>query len=231
MTSSNSGGSLFGDVIEWFLSRVGDRRQYKRRAGAYHLWWQYEADKVKPGIGMEISANGLVFIIQEPIPTPEFTLVCRIRDRKIPIRVRTVRDDIVDHKGAKWHRYMVNFTGIAADNWDLVVRYVNDTPEMPDRRKMQNQEMHENVDDAYRLLPMVVQEKIVAQLVEANKLEAPKPGQSPLLKLFYGGVQKKGDGGVYHRFNVHSRIKVNDEIMAYDTRFLIDEQGGVMAIK
>lgn len=224
--------SPFGDVIEWFLSRIGDRRQYKRRPGAFHVWWQYEApDKFKPGIGMEISASGLVFIMEEPIPNPEYTLVVRIRETRIPIRVQTVRTDRVDHNGKKWHRYMVNFTGISADHWDLIVRHINDTAEPPDRRKMQNQQMHENIDDAYRLLPMAIQGKIVEKLVEQKKLEAPKPGVQPLLKLFYGGVSKKPDGSMLHRFNVHSRIKVNDDVMAYDTRFLIDEAGNITVLK
>lgn len=231
MTAGSNSGGLFGDVIDWFLTRIGDRRQYKRRPGAFHLWWQYEPDKTKAGIGMEISANGLVFIIQEPIPVAEYTLVCRIRDTKIPVRVKTVRADLVDNKGAKWHRYMCNFTGISADNWDLIIRYVNDTPEPPDRRRMQNQEMNDHVDDAYRLLPMAIQQKIIDKLIEQKKLEAPKPGQSPLLKMFYGGVSKKPDGSTLHRFNVHSRIQVGEEVMAYDTRFLIDEGGNIQVLK
>jgi len=96
---------------------------------------------------------------------------------------------------------------------------------------MQNQQMQENVADAYRLLPLAIQQKIVEKLVEQKKLEAPKPGVQPLLKLFYGGVSKKPDGATLHRFNVHSRIKVNDEVMAYDTRFLIDEAGNITALK
>ena len=230
MTPNSS--SVFGDVIEWFLNRVGDRRQYQRKAGAFHLWWIYELpDKTKPGIGLEVSANGLVFIFPEPILAPEYTLLCRIRDRKIQLRVKTIRNDKVDHKGAKWHRYMCEFKGVAADDWDLIVRYVNDTPEAPERRKMGNQEMGDHVDDAYRLLPMSIQQKIIDILVEQKKLELPKPGTSPLLKLFYGGVSKKGDGAVLHRFNVHSRIKVNEETMAYDTRFLVDEAGEVQILK
>ncbi|MDQ6929564.1 MAG: PilZ domain-containing protein [Candidatus Eremiobacteraeota bacterium] len=223
--------SVFGDVIDWFLHRGGDRRQRQRRNAAFHLWWLYELpDKTKPGIGLEVSATGLVFIFPENIAAPEYTLICSIREKKIRLRARTVRTDAVEHKGAKWTRYQCEFTGIAADDWDLIVRYVNEVPE-PDRRKIGNQEVTETVDDAYRLLPMAIQNKIMAMLIAQKKLEAPKPGVSPLLKLFYGGASKKGDGTVAHRFNVHSRIKVNDETMAYDTRFLVDESGAVAILK
>ncbi|GAC1656593.1 MAG: hypothetical protein NVS9B12_08330 [Vulcanimicrobiaceae bacterium] len=230
MTPNSS--SVFGEVIEWFLSRVGDRRQYQRRPGAFHIWWQYEPpNKTKPGIGLELSANGLVFILPEEISAPEYTLICRIRERRIPVRVRTIRSDRVDHKGSMWNRYMVEFAGIAADDWDLIIRYVNDVPENRQRRKMGNQEMAEGTDDAYRLLPVKIQNKIIELLAAQKKLVVPKPGTAPLLKLFYAGVSKKPDGAVLHRFNVHSRIKTESDVMAYDTRFLVDESGDVQILR
>lgn len=37
-----SGGSILGDIVEWFLGRCGDRLQYKRRAGTLHLYDAYQ---------------------------------------------------------------------------------------------------------------------------------------------------------------------------------------------
>ncbi|HEY8322255.1 MAG TPA: hypothetical protein VIG46_10765 [Candidatus Baltobacteraceae bacterium] len=225
--------SALGDVLEWFLTRIGDRRQYKRRPGAFHLWWQADpkdASKSVAGRGIELSPNGLVFIIPTAIAAPEYTLIAAIRDHKIPIRVKTVRGDTVEHQGKRWHRYMVSFQGVSADDWDLIVRYVNDTPEPADRRKMQNQEMAEQTDDAYRLLPMAIQNKIIQTLVRSGKLEAPKPGQTPLLKLFYGGLVKQAGKPPAHRFNVHSRVVKDGEVFAYDSRFLVDDEGNVAAM-
>ena len=223
------GGSMFGDMIEWFLGRAGDRRQYKRRSGAFHLWYQPnpkdESTRVQ-AVGVEISPNGLMYLIEQPVTATEYTVVAAIRDTKIPLRVKAVRNDQVQHQGKTWNRYMVTFLGVAADHWDTIVRYVNDEPE-PDRRKMQNQEISEKVDDAYRLLPLALQEKIVTMLVTQNKLDAPKSGQTPLLKLFYGGLVKRAGQKPAHRFNVHSRVKKGDEMVAYDTRFLISEDGQI----
>jgi hypothetical protein len=122
---------------------------------------------------------------------------------------------------------MGEFIGVAADHWDMIVRYVADAPEPPNRRKMQNQEMGDKVDDAYRLLPMALQQKIIQMLVSQQKLEEPKHGQTPLLKLFYGGLVKRAGHPDAHRFNVHSRIRKNDETIAYDTRFLITDAGEI----
>lgn len=225
-------GSMFGDIIEWFLGRAGDRRQYKRRTGAFHLWYQpdpTDAKNLRQGIGLEISPNGLMFIVPDPITATEFSLIVRLREQNIPLRVRHVRSDQIQHQGKMWNRYMGEFLGVAADHWDAIVRYVNDEPEV-DRRKMQNQEPSDRVDDAYRLLPMALQQKIIDMLVSQNKLEAPKPGQTPLLKLFYGGLVKRSGGKPGHRFNVHSRVQRNDEMVAYDTRFVVGEDGEIVLV-
>lgn len=222
--------SVVGDVLEWFLSRVGDRRQYKRRVGAFPVAWQVDPNDAKKnatGVGTEISPNGLVFLMQPAIAAKEFSLIVVLREHRIPVRVKVVRADQVDHQGKHWNRYMVSFQGVSADDWDLIVRYVNDTPEPADRRKMQNQEMADQTDDAYRLLPMAIQNKIIGMLVSSHKLEEPRHGQTPLLKLFYGGLVKQAGKPPGHRFNVHSRIVKDGEVFAYDSRFLVDDAGNV----
>lgn len=224
---------MFNDIIEWFLGRAGDRRQYRRRAGAFHVWWQPDAadeKNRKAGIGLEISASGMMFLLNESINQPEYTLVVRLRDHNIPLRVKHMRNDHVQHDGKTWNRYMGEFVGIAADHWDAIVRYVNDTPEPVDRRKMANQVMSEKVDDAYRLLPLAIQQKIVELLVAQHKLDMPKPGQTPLLKLFYAGLIKRPGHKPAHRLNVHSRIRRNEETVAYDSRFLISEDGEITSV-
>jgi hypothetical protein len=228
----SSPGNLFGGIIEWFLGRAGDRRQYKRKSGAFPIWYQpdpHNTQVLKQGVGLEISPNGLMFILVETIDAREYTVIARVRDQNIPLRVKCVRTDQVQHQNATWNRYMCEFTGIAADHWDAIVRYVNDEPDA-DRRKMQNQELHERVDDAYRLLPLALQQRITQMLVSQNKLEMPKPGQTPLLKLFYGGLVKRPGHVPAHRFNVHSRVKRGDEMLAFDTRFLIAEDGEITVL-
>jgi hypothetical protein len=228
----SSPGSIFGDVIEWFLGRVGDRRQYKRRVGAFHVWYQPDPTDPglrKAGVGLEISPNGIVFIMEDAIEARNFNLIARLRDQNLTLRVRRIRSDDIQQQGSVWHRYMCEFVGIAADDWDAIVHYVNNEID-PDRRKMQHQTLGENVDDAYRLLPLMLQQKLVAMLVAQEKLEPPKPGQEPLLRLFYGGLVVRTGQIPAHRVNVHSRIKRDDGMIAYDTRFLIAEDGAITVL-
>ncbi|MDP9025809.1 MAG: hypothetical protein M3N13_10600 [Candidatus Eremiobacteraeota bacterium] len=220
---------MFNDVVDWFLSRAGDRRQYRRRSGAFHLWCLCEEGntaKTQQGIGLEISANGIMFLLADPVGLPQYSLIARLRDRNLRLDVRHIRSDEVEYQGKTWQRHMGEFTGTSAANWDAIARYVNDEPE-PERRKMQNQEMGQRVDDAYDLLPAALQKTIVDTLVSQKRLEAPREGQTPLLKLFYGGLVKRHGEIPAHRFNVHSRLKHNDDMIAYDTRFLISEDGSI----
>ncbi|MGZ6232505.1 MAG: hypothetical protein ACXWNH_03985 [Vulcanimicrobiaceae bacterium] len=200
----------------------GSARDEKRHVGPFHVWCHSAADgRATPGVGMEISARGFAFAITAAIPSPEFNMTIGLRNQKIPVRVRAVNSDRIQRQGKLWYRYAVEFTGISADHWDLVVRFINDAPEPAERT------VEERVDDAYRLLPLAIQEKIIGILVGQHKLEPPKPGQIPLMKLFYGGLQKQADGAPLHRFNVHSRISINDEVIPYDTPFLIGDDGTV----
>jgi len=215
---------MFNDIIEWFTGR-DDRQHDKRRSGAFHLWWQPDRNdpkNLRPGIGVEISPAGLTFIIPDRIPGAECNLVLRIREHTIPVRLKIARADHVPYQGKTWNRYAAEYLGIAADHWDMIVRYVNDTPEPVDRKPEAAK-----MDDAYRMLPLALQKKIVDMLVQRHKLEQPKPGQTPLLKLFYVGVVKRPGQKPAHRFNVHSRIKINDEMMAYDTQFTISDDGEI----
>ncbi len=218
---------MFDNIVDWFLGRPVDRRQHKRRTGAFHLWWQPDPanpKNLKQGIGLDISAGGVSFILPEAIPQAEFTLILRLREQNIPVRTKRLRVDEVQHQGKTWHRYNVEFSGISADHWDRIVRYVDDAPEPENKAKKEIDEKAQQSDDAYRLLPMAIQQRIIAMLVEKNRLDAPKPHQTPLMKLFYGG-QFVHNGKKAHRFNVHSRAQGKDEMIAYDTRFIVTEDG------
>ncbi len=69
---------------------------------------------------------------------------------------------------------MGEFAGIAADNWDHICRYVNEEDEPQDRRKMQNQEMAKQTDDAYRRLLLWWARQTLRQAARAPR-QRPQP--------------------------------------------------------
>ena len=216
---------MLQSVIEWFLSRAGDRRQYRRRAAAFPVRWN---DCL--GVGSEISPNGIVFLIPETIPTNDYELTVRLPEREVTLRATHVRGDRVEHEGRTLNRYVAEIAGISADDWDAIARYVNEDGAETTRRQMQNQPMHDKVDDAYRLLPLPLQNRLVSELVAAGRLEAPVPGRSPRIKVFYGGLTRMPGIGIAHRFNAHTRIEIDGTLMAFDTRFLVGENGEITRV-
>ena len=177
------------------------------------------------GVGAEISPNGLMFLIAETIPTNDYELTVRLPDGEVTLRVKHVRGDTVEHEGKTLNRYVGEFTGISANDWDAIARYVNEEPAASNRRQMQNQPMHDKVDDAYRLLPIALQKRLVAELVAAGRLDEATAGRAPLLKVFYGGLTRLPGIGIAHRFNAHTRVEKDGVLTAYDTRFLVGENG------
>src|SRR5471032_3356558 len=75
-------------------------------------------------------------------------------------------------------------------------------------------------DYAYRLLPMGVQKRIGDILMQNKRLAPESDPRNPLLRMKYLG-SKAGK----HRFAVHSRVAVADEMQQYDSAFTVDETG------
>jgi hypothetical protein len=113
------------------------------------------------------------------------------------------------------HRYFCTFTAIAADDWDAVVRYVENKPEP------QKIVLPKRSDDEFRSLPETVQDAIVEQLVRAKRLEAPAPGTVPLIRMVAGTIRDLGQGRSAQDVLIHSRVKAGDEMRAFDTRFRV----------
>lgn len=203
-----------------------DRRAHERKATAFPVRWLKDENTHVDGAGQEVSPTGALFILKEKPPTPEFTIMMKLDERMMTVRVMTLRHDQMSQGGTTWHRFATKFAGIAADDWDAVCRYVNGQPLEVASKAAEELQAAPKQDDAFRLLPLAVQKQIVDTLVSMNHLAQPGEGQAPLLRMTYSGPVKRG-GKEIHRCLVHSRLEIDGEIRQYDTTFLIDEQGKV----
>lgn len=206
---------------------MGDRRHYARKHEPFSAWWVVDEKTAKPAMGQEISASGVQLVFKDEPPKGEFNLLLQVNERRIKARVTIAWSDKAEDSGATLHRVGCKFSGISADDWDFLVRYVNDTPEPADKLASELEELKNHPDDAYRLIPQAIQLKIVDMLVARNRLAPPAANQTPLIKMFYGGCQTRADGKKTYRLSVHSRLKSEDETLAFDTRFTIEETGDV----
>lgn len=209
-------------TMQLFDSLFGRREQRwfdNGAAGARH--GKFQAQALSGGrkisvLGMTVSREGLAFVSQLQLVETELQLTFVLRERMIPSRVHVEQGEAMQAPDRIVHRYFCTFTAIAADDWDAVVRYVENKPE-----PKKSDAAPPRADDEFRSLPAAIQSAIVGQLVRVKRLSPPAPGTVPLIRMIAGRVHELGQGRTAQDVLIHSRIKVEDGMQAYDTRFRV----------
>jgi hypothetical protein len=173
-------------------------------------------------VGTTLCRQGLAFFSPVRFAETELHVDFAVRSRTVKTRVRVERGEVVRSPQRTVHRYYCSFTGIAADDWDAVVRYVDDIPEPPPAAAAAPVP-----DDAFRAFPSAVQNEIVDQLVRKKRLSAPRPGHAPLMRVRAYLPRDLGEGRSVRDVSVHSRIVIDHHTKAYDTRFRVYSNGTV----
>jgi hypothetical protein len=173
-------------------------------------------------VGTTLCRQGLAFFSPVRFAETDLHVDFAVRSRIVKTRVRVERGEVVQSAKRVVHRYFCSFTGIAADDWDAVVRYVDDIPEPPPPAAAAPV-----VDEAFREFPSAVQNEIVELLVGKKRLSAPRPGAAPLIRVRAYLPRDLGEGRSVRDVSVHSRIVIDHRTHAYDTRFRVYANGTV----
>lgn len=168
-----------------------------------------------PVLGTTVSREGIAFVSPTQIATAELQLAFVLGERTIPSRVRLDKGEAMQAPERIVHRYFCTFVAIAADDWDAVVRYVENKPEPKPL------EVTAKPDNEFRSLPVAVQNGIVEHLVRTKRLAPRTPGTVPLIRLTPGAIRDLGDGRSTQDVLIHSRVAVDQEMRSYDTRFRV----------
>jgi hypothetical protein len=166
-------------------------------------------------VGTTVSREGVAFVSPLQLAVPELAFTFTLRERTIPSRIRLDKGEPMQSPERIVHRYFCTFVAIAADDWDAVVRYVENKPEP---KKV---DFTPKADEEFRALPVAIQNAIVEHLVRAKRLVPPTSGTVPLIRLTAGSIRDLGNGRTTQDVLIHSRILVDGETRAYDTRFRI----------
>jgi len=184
------------------------------RPGKFHGFAISDGRRI-PVLGTTVSREGVAFVCPKQLAETELSFTFQLRQRTIPSRVHVDQCDAMQAPERVVHRYFCSFTAIAADDWDAVVRYVENKPEP------KHVEFQKKTDDEFRALPSVVQNAIVEALVRAKRLNQPAPGTVPLIRMVAGSVRDLGQGRTSQDVLIHSRVKIEDAMLSYDTRFRV----------
>jgi hypothetical protein len=218
--------SFSDKLLGWFTRRDSNRRKYPRKAK--HYWATVSADggqTRKPAIGIDISGGGVCVLTQEPVVRDEFELYATLESRPVRARTRSVWQDTGMHAGKQVWRYGAVFTGIAADDWDAIIRYTFDLEVNEGNKALADLEaVRMTPDDANRLFPAELQQKLLTMLVDRRRLAPLQDNITPLVQYFYSGVTRRKNA-MYHELTIESRVSGSEDVETYETSFLFDEAG------
>jgi hypothetical protein len=222
---------MLDELLGWFTGKEPNRRKYPRKRKPYRATVSVDSGvSQKPAIGLDISGGGLCLLTQEPTGRDEFEIRATIESRVLRMRGKSVWQDTVSHQGKSVWRYGMRFTGISADDWDAIIRYTTDKP-VADANKAQEElvSVRMTPDDASRLLPVALQRRLLAMLVERRRLAPVLENVTPLVQYFYSGVVRYNNELV-HRITIQSKVVGPEGAEMYETRFVFDDAGANIQI-
>ncbi len=212
---------MFNSISEALSGKSKEHRRYPRKKMVFKFVWLRGGERV-PGVGTELSEGGCLIATREA-PPKEFDAIIDLGKRQVPLRLRTVRGGEFTREGTRWMGLGCAFSGIAADDYDALVRVLKNIPETGNAVRA-DLAKKDKTDDAYRLLPLAVQHHVLATLVKHGRIAMPPEGQAPLLRMDDLGAGANGAG---RRLAVHSRIATPSGTQSYDTVIHIDARGHV----
>lgn len=202
---------------------LSERRRCARRHEIYKIWCALGTKWVS-AYGVDISASGLGLVVPVEIRKEELQFRALLDEKHVVLRAKKVWDQPGTFRGQIVHRYGLRITGIAADDWDTLVRYCGGRDERGgDERLVRLQP-----DDVARLIPYTLQHRMLGMLVERKRL-GPLDGKTPLVQYAYAGTIER-EGSALHRVSIHSRIfdQASMETRSFDTRFTFSDDGAVL---
>lgn len=217
---------MLADLLTWFSGRPENRRRYPRRTGGFRAWFA-TATGWTALVGVDISASGMGLVSPAKFEKDEVNFRVQVEERAITLRAKQVWCIPGTLQGRQVWRYGVQYTGIAADDWDALVRFCsNESVAQENKAQKELELVRMQADDVARLIPQRLQDRLLVMLVQNRKLAPLEKDKTPLVQYFYGGTIKRNNKTM-HRLSIHSRV--NDEVsgqqVSFDTRFLFDDSG------
>jgi PilZ domain len=212
--------------------REHNRRQFPRKKKPYRGAFTVDGWRTQEAlIGLDISAGGMCFLLQRDLNVTEIEVRAMLENHPVVARVTRVWGDKVQHQSKIIFRWGARFSAISADDWDTVVRWVNDQAvEQTNQAQADLKRVRMSPDDTARLLPQVLQTKLLKILVSRQRLAPLDPKITPLVQYFYSGIQHH-HGKTMHRIEVQSKlIDAQGDNQLFETVFLVDEGGSVVPL-
>jgi len=213
------------DLMGWFSGRTTNRREHERTKRGYKAAYTLDGTTWEPAIGVDLSDEGMSVLTQREIGDKPVMFRATLDSRLVTMRCIAIWNSKVNHNGKQVHCYGLKFVGIAADDWDAVVKFVGGgAPEEKNKAQEELASVKLQEDDVARMLPKAFQQKLFAELVKRHRLAPLEEQPTPLVQFEYGGIAP-WRGKNMHRLTVHSKLTDGKKEERFSTRFMFDESG------
>jgi len=216
---------VLSDLMGWFSGRSSNRREHDRSKRGYKAAFTLDGTTWEPAIGVDLSEEGMSVLTQREIGEKPVTFRATLDTRIVTMRCATVWHNKINYNGKPTDCYGLKFVGIAADDWDLVVKFIGgDTVEAENKAQEELATVRMKQDDVARMLPAAFQKRLFEELVKRHRLAPLEEGQEPLVAFEYGGVAP-WRGKNMHRLTIHSKFNEGKKEDRFSTRFMFDDSG------
>ena len=213
---------MLNELVKRLTASGKERREAERYRKKFAIAW-LRGGTLVPGLGLEISVKSVLFATKDAPPGKHVDVAMDLNGKRVKARIGVARSGPMIRDGVNWTVIAGVYEGIAADDWDAIVRFCEDREDPGNKAADELHAIQHTPDDAYRLLPLQVQERVVEALVRAGRLAPDSSAKNPLLRMQYTGRSKTG----IHRLSVHSRRSADEEILFFDSFVTIDDAGNV----
>ena len=213
---------MLNELVKRLGGGKGDRRGADRVRKRFPIAW-FKDGALVSALGLEISEKGILFASREAPASDHVDVAVDLGPRRVRARLKIARQGTMSRDGADWAMIAGVFEAIAADDWDAVVRFCKNRADPKNKAAEELAAMGGQDDDAYRLLPLSVQKRVVTELVRAGRLVPGSDPKNPLLRMSYEGKTPAGT----HRLAVHSRRLEDGEVLQFDSTLTVDDAGNV----
>jgi hypothetical protein len=199
-----------------------ERRQYPRIERRFAVWWvkDLRGSEPVPGVGLEVSGGGLQFLLRRTIGR-QCSLAFDIDGRRMRASVDVLQSTEIVFEGQQWQRHRAKFVGLMEADYAFIKGLAQDTA----------REISVGAHQSYDMLPAAIQERIVAKLVEANRLTPATSPAATHLAAYYAGIEDAGDGNVCHRFFIRSRLDSPAGALVFNTEVFIGDDGSTVELR
>lgn len=214
----------------WFAGKgeKGDnRRAHERVKRGYKAAYSLDGTTWEPAIGVDLSDEGMCILTQQEVGDKPFSVRATLDARIVNMRCVPVWNNKVNHNGKPVMCYGLKFVGIAADDWDAVVKFISGDKLAEKEENKAQEELataRMQADDVARMLPKAFQQRLFLELIKRNRLSAFDENSNPLVQFEYGGVAP-WRGKNMHRLTIHSKVIDGKKEERFSTRFMFDDNG------